>query len=312
MLTLVLPHTLASANDPTTTWFGGLSVIALVGLTTWLYVRGRRRAPEARRRRGADLAFAAGSCAMVVALASPLEAASADLASAHMVQHILLMLVAAPLLAWSTPSAAIVRGVPRSALRALAPVARGSGTVRRRLERLATPTAVTAVYAVVLWAWHVALLYDAALREQALHVVEHASFFLAAILFWSIVVFPRHSSLTPGARVLLLFGVAMQSVLLAVLLTFARTPWYESYAFTTTPWGLEPLEDQQLAGAIMWVPAGLIYIAIALSLVAAWLGDLEAQVHGSSVLADRPTGHRERANVRRSSGASRELLRPKE
>ncbi len=302
MLSLVLPHA-ASGGEPTTSWMGGFTVLVLVVLTAWLYVRGRRRAPGAWRRRRADLAFAAGSGVIVIALASPLDGASADLASMHMIQHILLMLVAAPLFAWSAPSAALLRGVPRGVLVSLAPVARGVGSVRRRVEQLATPAVVTTMYVAILWAWHVPVLYEAALRGQAVHVTEHASFFLAAFVFWSNVVFPYRRSLSPGARVLVLFGVAMQSVVLALLLTLARSPWYASYTATTRAWGLDPLEDQQLAGAIMWVPAGLVYIAIALSLMAAWLGDLEVQVHGSSVRGDRPTDQdREDATAGRVPG----------
>ena len=80
-----------------------------------------------------------------------------------------------------------------------------------------------------------------------------------------------------GLGVLLVFAMAMQSILLSVLLTFARAPWYAGYATTTSPWGLAPLTDQQLAGVIMWIPAGLVYVAVALILMAAWIRASERQ-----------------------------------
>jgi putative membrane protein len=78
-----------------------------------------------------------------------------------------------------------------------------------------------------------------------------------------------------GLGVLLVFAMAMQSVLLSVLLTFARAPWYSGYAATTTPWRLSPLTDQQLAGVIMWIPAGAVYVGAALALIVTWLRTTE-------------------------------------
>jgi putative membrane protein len=80
-----------------------------------------------------------------------------------------------------------------------------------------------------------------------------------------------------GLGALLVFAMAMQSVLLSVLLTFARAPWYAGYATTTTPWGLAPLADQQLAGVIMWIPAGLVYLVAALTLMVAWIHAAERE-----------------------------------
>jgi len=123
-----------------------------------------------------------------------------------------------------------------------------------------------------LWFWHAAVPYDAALDNQLIHIVEHTSFLVTALLFWHVVIGARSPArVANGLGALLVFAMAMQSIFLSVLLTFARAPWYSSYATTTTPWGLAPLADQQLAGVIMWIPAGLVYLAAALTLMVAWI-----------------------------------------
>jgi cytochrome c oxidase assembly factor CtaG len=97
-------------------------------------------------------------------------------------------------------------------------------------------------------------------------------------LFWRVVIGDRVANrVSHGFGVLLVFAMAMQSVFLSALLTFARTPWYSRYAATTTPWGLEPLADQQLAGVIMWIPAGVVYLAAGLTLMVAWLRATERE-----------------------------------
>jgi cytochrome c oxidase assembly factor CtaG len=141
-------------------------------------------------------------------------------------------------------------------------VRRASGRWRRRLGLthgnlavLRHPAAVWLLEVGVLWFWHAATPYDAALDNEFLHLVEHASFLVTAVLFWHVVIGIRGAArVSGGLGVLLVFAMAMQSVFLSVLLTFARTPWYSGYAATTAPWGLDPLTDQRLAGVIMWIP----------------------------------------------------------
>jgi len=217
--------------------------------------------------------------ALGLALLSPLDALSSALASAHMVQHLLLLLAAAPLLALSAPSSAILRGSPLA-------VRRASGRWRRRLRLthgnlgvLRHPAAVWLLSVGVLWFWHAAAPYDAALDSEPLHLLEHASFLVTAVLFWHVVVGVRGTArVSNGLGVLLVFAMAMQSVFLSVLLTFARTPWYSGYAATTAPWGLDPLTDQQLAGVLMWIPAGGIYLVVALALLVSWIRATEVDV----------------------------------
>ena len=272
MLNPILAHA-GQAPAPHDIWGAwNLDPLLLLGLVLalWIHRRGR---PDAQR---ATL-FTAAVAAVAVALVSPLDAMSNALASAHMVQHLLLVLVAAPLLALSAPSGALLRGSPRVARRAAVRTRRRLGLDRALLRFLRAPVAVSLRHAAALWFWHGSVPYDAALRSHPLHVLEHASFLVTGLLFWGVVLGRRTASrVSNGYAVLLVFAMAMQSVVLALLLTFAPTPWYSSYTTTTRAWGLAPLADQQLAGAIMWVPAGLFYTGVALALFAAWLNRSEA------------------------------------
>ncbi len=256
------PHDLWGAWNTDVVLLGGLA------LTAWAYARGRRgprRPSDAWRAR----CFAVALGAVAVALVSPLDALSGVLASAHMVQHVLLLLVAAPLLALSSPGATLLRGAPRSLRRA-------TGRWRRRLRPLGNPAAAWALHVATIWFWHAAVPYDAALHNHALHVAEHVTFVLTGLAFWRAVVGAR-GRVSNGLGILLVFTMAMQSVFLSALLTFASSPWYSGYASTTAAWHLDPLQDQQLAGVIMWIPAGLVYLGVALALLVRWIHATEGE-----------------------------------
>lgn len=254
-------------------------LIAGVAATAWAYRRGRPPGAPAWR----QACFAGGLAAVAGAVVSPLDALSGALASAHMVQHLLLVLVAAPLLALSAPGAALQGAVPAS-LRRGAVRARRWGAVRAVRRGMRHPATVWLLHVGTLWFWHAAVPYDAALATRPVHVVEHATFLVTALLFWRVVLGARAAGrVSNGFGVLLVFAAALQSVFLAVLLTFAGSPWYRAYAATTSAWGLTPLADQQLAGVLMWVPAGLVYLAAGLALAVTW-------VHATERVAWERTG----------------------
>ena len=266
------PHDLWGAWNLDPVLLGGLLLAA------WAFWRGQTSGPRRPVDSWRARCFSGALVALGLALLSPLDALSGSLASAHMVQHLLLLLVAAPLLALSAPSSAILRGSPLALRRA-------SGRWRRRLRlthgnlgALRHPAAVWLLSVGVIWFWHAAAPYDATLDNQLLHVLEHGSFLVTAVLFWQVVVGVRGAAwVSGGLGVLLVFAMAMQSVFLSVLLTFARTPWYSGYAATTAPWGLDPLTDQRLAGVIMWIPAGVIYLVVALALLVTWIRATECE-----------------------------------
>ena len=274
------PHDLWGAWNLDPVLLGGLLLAA------WAFWRGQTSGPRRPVDSWRARRFSGALVALGLALLSPLDALSGSLASAHMVQHLLLLLVAAPLLALSAPSSAILRGSPLALRRASGRSRRRLGLTHGNLGVLRHPAAVWLLSVGVVWFWHAAAPYDATLDNQLLHVLEHASFLVTAVLFWQVVVGVRGAArVSGGLGVLLVFAMAMQSVFLSVLLTFARTPWYSGYAATTAPWGLDPLTDQRLAGVIMWIPAGVIYLVVALALLVTWIRATEREMSRSE-----PTG----------------------
>ncbi|HEV2918580.1 MAG TPA: cytochrome c oxidase assembly protein [Actinomycetota bacterium] len=266
------PHDLWGAWNLDPVLLGGFLLAA------WAYRRGRTSGPRRPVDSWRARCFTVALVALGLALLSPLDALSNALASAHMVQHLLLLLVAAPLLALSAPSSAILRGSPLAVRRASGRWRRRLGLTLGNLGGLRHPAAVWLLQVGVLWFWHAAAPYDAALDNQFLHLLEHASFLVTAVLFWHVVIGVRGAArVSGGLGVLLVFAMAMQSVFLAVLLTFARTPWYSGYAATTASWGLDPLTEQQVAGIILWIPAGGIYLAAALVLLVTWIRATERE-----------------------------------
>jgi putative membrane protein len=199
--------------------------------------------------------FYLGLPTIVVALESPLDPMAHQLFAAHMVQHLLLMLVAAPLL---------VLGVPLLSLIWAAPDPSRPRLGKLFLLRRAPIGVAFALHSVALWLWHIPQLYDVALSEDWVHGLEHVSFLGSAGLFWWVLL---HGGRTgAGVGVLFVFGLALESTILGALLTFAGGPWYTAHLTSTATWGLSAVEDQQLAGLIMWIPGGLVYLASALAL----------------------------------------------
>ncbi len=256
-------------HDLWTAWELQPVLVAGIVLVAWLYRRGAAGRPHDRRR----LACGVGLAVAGLAVLSPLDAMSGALASAHMVQHLLLILVAGPLLAVSRPLESMWRGVPVAGRRWVGRRRRAAGLTPAVVRRVPLPGAVWLAHVAAVWGWHAAGPYEAALRFDVVHAAEHGSFLVTAALFWWVVV----EVLDRGAAVLYVFTAALASTVLAALLTFATAPWYPAYSATAPAWGLSPLADQQLAGVLMWVPGGLGYAGAALALLASWLRRMEAE-----------------------------------
>jgi cytochrome c oxidase assembly factor CtaG len=203
--------------------------------------------------------FVAGLAAIAVAVAPPVETVTARHLSAHMVQHLVLMLVAAPLLAAGQPVVA-------------------------RLPRLVThPVVVLTVFVGGFWAWHLPHLYQVALSHTAVHMVEHATFLLGAFLFWSVVLDPGSPRrLGLGATCGFVFAAMLTNIWLAAGLAFATTPLYDTYVRHGAQ---AALADQQLAGVIMWVPADIVYFVTLLWLFSRLLRDVGARMRARDAAA---------------------------
>ena len=245
-------------------------------LMTWLYLRGTaelwRRAGTGRGvRRWQVAAFLGGVMSFGLARFSPLDALAGALFSAHMVQHLLVLLLAPVLLAASRPLLPMMWAIPTPWRRAI--TLWGSrpavGVAWHGINHWLT---VLILYAGVLWLWHLPSLYDAALESQLVHGIEHATFGAAAFLFWTCLLEAgRPNGIGHGLALLMTFVTALHSGALGALLTFARFPMYTSHEPYTSAWGYTPLEDQQLAGVLMWVPMGMWFAAAGLILFGNWI-----------------------------------------
>jgi cytochrome c oxidase assembly factor CtaG len=207
----------------------------------------------------------------VIALVSPIHEMGEALFSAHMAQHEILMAVAAPLLAVSRPGVRLLRGIPLPARKALVRWTRPQW-IRKPWHAFSDPVSAWFLHAAALWGWHAPPLFQATLRSDWIHAAQHISFLGSALLFWS-ALFRGRAAI--GAGIVYVFSTAVHSGILGALLTFAPKPWYPAYASTTAAWGLTPLEDQQLGGLIMWVPAGVLYTVAGLWMLAEWIKSSE-------------------------------------
>jgi putative membrane protein len=270
-------------HDLWQSWSVEPGVLLGVTLATVVYGIGVRRLwRRAGRGRGVTRAqtrwFGAGVAALLVALVSPLDQVSTALFSAHMTQHLLLVLMAAPMLVLGSPLLAMLWGLPSDWRRTLGRWWARSPRLRAACRAVGHPLVIWAAHTAAMWAWHVPSLYESALHYEEMHALEHASFLGTALPFWWVLLRPDHRRrLAFGADLLYLFAAMMQSGALGALITLAGTPWYPEHAPWTPAWGLTPLEDQELAGLIMWVPASLIYLAALAATFAAGMTRLERE-----------------------------------
>lgn len=229
-------------------------------LAHWAYGRGVLRA-WARAGRGRIIerwrvaAFVSGEATIVLALISPLDGLGETLLSAHMVQHLLLTTAAPLLLVLSAPERAWTWALPHKWRRLGR--ARIIGCLMQAWSALTQPLTAFVLHSAALWAWHAPALFDAALRDEGVHTLEHLTFFVTALMFWSGVCARRTA---PGYAALLVLSLFMQCGLLGAVLSLAPVQLY-AYGDRAMLWGLSPLEDQQISGLIMWAPAGLLYLA---------------------------------------------------
>ncbi len=247
-----------------------------------LYTRGLRTLPEpGYHGRWRPRAFYAGLVAMFIALVSPLDALADELFFVHMAQHLLLMLVGAPLILLGAPLIPMMRGVPRNLRRsALIPVAR-SRSVRFTLRILTRPLVAWPIFIGVLFVWHLPKVFEAGLWNEGLHLLEHACFAVGAYLLWWNVIdpYPLKANLSYLARVPYVFITMVPNFVLAAFLTFAQSAWYPTYAERAVRYGFTALEDQQLGGVLMWIPGSFIFgAALILCLFAAARAEQAAQL----------------------------------
>jgi cytochrome c oxidase assembly factor CtaG len=253
---------------------GGFQAFLLLSIAAGalLYARGVRalwrRAGPGRGIRLRDVTcFALGWVALAAALLTPLDTLAERSFALHMIQHELLMVVAAPLIALGRPLEAWAWAVPSGLTRRVAAFVRTS-PVRSALWLLAAPASAWIVHAVALWVWHVPMLFKAALASLPLHVLQHTCFFVSALGFWWAVT-GGNRRMPAASSIAALFVTMLHTSALGALLTFAPSAWYAGADAPAL--GLSALEDQQLGGLVMWVPGGLAYLIAGLAVVRVWL-----------------------------------------
>jgi len=261
-------------------WEFDPGVVIPLAASAVLYLLGSRKETLFQNRQRTF--FWLGLGALVLALVSPLHRLGEVLFSAHMVQHEILMLVAAPLLVLSRPLVTFLWALPFGWRRVAGRWAK-TPYVRGPWNTLTDPFTAWWLHAAAIWVWHAPILFDLTLESELAHTAQHLSFFLSALLFWW-ALFYAEGRKSYGAAVFYIFTTAVHTSILGALLTFTPHIWYHAYGTTTQAWGLTPLEDQQLGGLIMWVPAGVVYLAAGLVLFAKWLkeSDIRLERAGSA------------------------------
>lgn len=240
-----------------TDWTWDPAMVAALVLTAVVYLWLLRRFSARGRQR---VFFWAGLGSLGVALLSPLDKGAHYLFTLHMVQHMVFLMVAPPLLAQAVPASLIGWLYQRPPL-------------RRILRFLWSPVSSLVLYNGVLIFWHFPAAYDATLQSPWIHALEHLSLVGAGLVFWGVIVSPAPSLVRAslGLRLGLVVGVDIVNFALGFTLTSAGEPLYEPYTAVPRLWGLTPLEDVKLGGALMWVMGQMMYAVPVLLLLYAIL-----------------------------------------
>ena len=250
-------------------WWSAWSVdpvfLVPVGLMAWWYAQGllrwhgRTRAHPAWR----TALFYLGATLLVLAMESPVDRLGVHEFSMHMVQHEVLMMLAVPVMLLGAPTTPLLLGLPRWLRAGLVRPLAGRGGTRALYRGLTHPIVAAAILSTMLWAWHlVPGWYEAALLDQKVHDLEHFTMTAAAVLFWWNVIDPKplHSRLNHPLRMLYMFATSLPKQFLAAMITFAPTSLYAYYEEVRRVLPGTAMEDQGLAGLIMWVPGGMIML----------------------------------------------------
>ena len=298
----------AATIDPTLTAFFSawsfradvmlvLMVVAAAYTCGWWRLSSRGHWSTARGWRPA--ACLTGLMALGLALLSPIDRFASMLFTLHMVQHLLLIMVAAPLLLLADPLPTVLWALPRRTRRRVGRLFSREAAVRQVLWILTWMPVAWLVFMGNLWSWHHPAAYQAALRHEVIHDLEHLTFFGTALLFWWPIINPAprvHGRIHPGhptLPILYLMTATAQNVVLGALIALPQRVLYPFYAAAPRLWGLNPLSDQALGGGIMWVAAHMYLLPILL-IVARMLSEEE-----------RATREREAVEHRQDSSAHR-------
>lgn len=275
-------------------WNFDPEILIPVALMTALYLRGlyvwrERSRPHPRWR---TACYLLGVALLVATIETPIDALAEHHFFMHMIQHDLLMMYAAPLILLGAPTTPMLRGMPRwLRLGVVRRLARRS-TVRRAYRLLTHPLAAVGLLTVMLWAWHLAPgWYDAALRQQLVHDLQHLSYMLLGVLFWWNVIDPAplRARMAYPLRMVYLLVAGTPKHLLAALITFASAPLYGAYAEVEPIVALGLLDDQVTGGLIMWVPSQMMHLSAIAVVFFVWANKSEREEREREPLAASAT-----------------------
>lgn len=278
-------------------WVEEPLLIIAVYVAVSVYVIGLRRlhreAPKYHFPKWRIISYFGGVLAFCIALLSPLAAYSEELFAMHMVQHLLLLIVAPPLILLGTPLIPALWTLPTEYRKRFAKLLRPGQPLGRMANILAYPMLAVAAYVICVAVWHVPNFYDAAQGRTFMHDLEHVMFYGTALLYWWPIVAPIGSNrrLKFGMAIPYLLPPFLEGMLIGALITFSDTPIYQTYQeLDVNPiWGMGTLDDQQLGGLIMWVPGGMFFLIPLIGTLALLLRENERKnpIQGRSRISNR-------------------------
>jgi len=256
-------------------WDLRIEIIATLVLMGCIYSRGwwhlrRQSANRGRLATGWRLAaYLGGLFILGVALMSPIDVLAGQLFFMHMIQHLLLVMIVPPLLWLANPLPFLMWGLPARARHQAGRLLSRGSAFRRGLYTLTAPGLVWMAFVAFLLGWHDPNAYNAALRSDLIHDLEHLTFFGTAMLFWWLVIGagPRLRSLSPGVRLALLLVTVPVNMGVGIVIAFAGQPIYTYYTTVPRLWGITVTLDQMISGVIMWIPGSMMYVLAALIII---------------------------------------------
>jgi putative membrane protein len=284
-------------------WDLRAEVMLLLALAGAFYTWGwwRLRAPRSSTGSAAGLnrgrlatggrlaAYLGGLVILGLALMSPIDVLGGQFFFMHMIQHLLLVMIVPPLLWLASPLPFVMWGLPTVARRQVGEWLRPHSPFRRRLRALTPPGITWMLFVAAILGWHDPGAYQAALKDELIHDVEHLSFFVSAVLFWWHVIYapPQvHKRLSRGARIAYVLSAVPPNMAAGATIAFSGQPIYTYYVGVPRLWGMSVMQDQMLGGIIMWIPGSMMYIVAALVLIARWL---QAEEQKTSLAEDEWT-----------------------
>lgn len=256
-------------------WDWRPEILAVLFLAGSLYTRGwwRIRSRQTKQQRLATgwrlAAYLGGLAILVVALMSPIDVMGGQLFFMHMIQHLLVVMITPPLLLIANPLPFFLWGLPPGLRRSVGRLLNRESRFRRALHALTAPGMVWMAFVAVFLGWHDPNAYNAALRSDVVHDLEHLTFFATAMLFWWHVVGagPRLRSLSRGLRLAYVLATVPVNMAAGVTIAFASQPIYTYYTAVPRPWEMTVMQDQMVGGVIMWIPGSMMFLLAALILI---------------------------------------------